>query len=63
MKKFLTLLLAIVCLLGCKQTKEKKAVYIIIDGVPADMVERLDLPAIREISSREHMAVAMSEEQ
>ena len=52
MKKFLTLLLAIVCLLGCKQTKEKKAVYIIIDGVPADMVERLDLPAIREISSR-----------
>ena len=52
MKKILTLLLAIVCLLGCKQTKEKKAVYIIIDGVPADMVERLDLPAIREISSR-----------
>lgn len=52
MKKILTLLLAFVCLLGCKQTKEKKAVYIIIDGVPADMVERLDLPAIREISSR-----------
>ncbi|MCQ2168423.1 MAG: alkaline phosphatase family protein [Bacteroidales bacterium] len=30
----------------------RKAVYIIIDGVPADMVERLDLPAIQEISSR-----------
>ena len=33
------------------QAKEKKAVYIIIDGVPADMIERLDLPAIKEIAS------------
>lgn len=38
---------------SCSRTASgpKKAVYIIIDGVPADMVERLDLPAIREIAS------------
>ena len=29
-----------------------KAVYVIIDGVPADMVERLGLPNIEEIASR-----------
>ena len=29
-----------------------KAVYVVIDGVPADMIERLDLPNIREIASR-----------
>ena len=32
--------------------KQRKAVYIIIDGVPADIVERLELPAIREIASK-----------
>jgi len=32
--------------------KTRKTVYVIIDGVPADMVERLDLPNIREIASR-----------
>jgi len=30
----------------------RKAVYVIIDGVPADMVERLDLPNIQDIASR-----------
>ena len=32
--------------------KVRKAVYVIIDGVPADMIERLDLPNIRDIASR-----------
>lgn len=32
--------------------KQRKAVYIIIDGVPADVVERLELPAIQEIASK-----------
>ena len=52
MKKTVILFVMALCLLGCRQGKEKKAVYIIIDGVPADIVERLDLPAIKEISSR-----------
>ena len=50
MKKSLFILMTLLCLAACKQEKEKKAVYIIIDGVPADMIERLDLPAIKEIS-------------
>lgn len=32
--------------------KLRKTVYVIIDGVPADMIERLELPNIREIASR-----------
>ena len=32
--------------------KSRKVVYVIIDGVPADVVERLELPHIREIASR-----------
>ena len=32
--------------------KVRKAVWVIIDGVPAEMAERLDLPNIREIASR-----------
>jgi Uncharacterized proteins of the AP superfamily len=32
--------------------KERKTVYIILDGVPADIVERLELPAIQEIASK-----------
>jgi len=57
MKRLLILLLPFV-LLACTQTKEpqaekvRKTVYVIIDGVPADMIERLDLPNIREIASR-----------
>jgi hypothetical protein len=51
MKKYALLLMAALCLCYCKAPKEKKAVYIILDGVPADIVERLDLPAINEISS------------
>ncbi|MDD6253759.1 MAG: alkaline phosphatase family protein [Candidatus Cryptobacteroides sp.] len=30
----------------------RKAVYVVIDGVPADMIERLDLPNIQEIASK-----------
>ena len=36
---------------SCVESGPRKAVFIIIDGVPADMVERLELPAIREIAS------------
>lgn len=34
------------------ETPVHKAVYVIIDGVPADMIERLDLPNIQDIASK-----------
>ncbi len=43
--------MAFLFMAGSIQAKVRKAVYIIIDGVPADMIERLDLPAIQDIAS------------
>lgn len=53
MKKWIHVLIPVlsVFLSACVQSGPRKAVYIIIDGVPADMVERLELPAIQEIAS------------
>lgn len=53
MKKWIHVLIPVlsVFLSACGQSGPRKAVYIIIDGVPADMVERLELPAIQEIAS------------
>ena len=51
MRKRVAALLLATCLLGCRQGKARKSVFIIIDGVPADIVERLDLPALQEIAS------------
>ena len=53
MKKWIHVLIPVlsVILSACGQSGPRKAVYIIIDGVPADMVERLELPAIQEIAS------------
>lgn len=48
MKRLFLFLLAALLLMPAA-AKTKKVVYIIIDGVPADMIERLELPAIREI--------------
>lgn len=52
MRKFLLTVAAAFVLLPSLDAKVRKAVYIIIDGVPADVVERLELPAIQEIASR-----------
>ena len=56
MKKILyyaVLLLAVSCTAKQpKVEKVRKTVYVIIDGVPAEMAERLDLPNIKEIASR-----------
>lgn len=50
-KKFLLIILIII---GCfaAAAKTKKTVYIIIDGVPADQIERLKPSAIFDIASR-----------
>ena len=44
------LTMALCCINVCARTK--KAVYIIIDGVPADQIERLHTPAIFDIASK-----------
>lgn len=49
MKRFY-LLIFFVTQLAVAQPKTPKAVFIIIDGVPADVIEKLELPGIREIS-------------
>ena len=51
MRRFYSLLLMVLCCTGLF-AKTKKAVYIIIDGVPADQIERLHTPAIFDIASR-----------
>lgn len=61
MKKAFLMIGALLALCACgapqsssqsQEKKVRKAVYVIIDGVPADVVERLDLPNIQEIASR-----------
>lgn len=49
MKRFYLLIL-FATQLAVAQPKTPKAVFIIIDGVPADVIEKLELPVIREIS-------------
>ena len=46
------MLAAILVCTSALDARTRKTVFIIVDGVPADVVERLDLPAIREISSK-----------
>lgn len=51
MKRYIIALFAALCCLSAFAGK-KKAVYIIIDGVPADQIERLHTPAIFDIASK-----------
>ena len=51
MRRIYYLLLVCLCCTSLF-AKTKKAVYIIIDGVPADQIERLHTPAIFDIASR-----------
>lgn len=46
-----SLLIMILCLTSL-EAKTRKAIYIIIDGVPADMIERIHPPVIYDIASR-----------
>lgn len=51
LKRFSLSCLALMCCL-CLCARTRKAVYIILDGVPADQIERLRTPAVFEIASR-----------
>ena len=57
MKKCFYILCILLLAAGCAQqqskdeSKVRKAVYVIIDGVTAEMIERLQPPAIEEIAS------------
>lgn len=48
--RVITLIVVLLCCMGVS-ARTKKAVYIIIDGVPADQIERLHTPAIFDIAS------------
>lgn len=51
MRKYCCLLLVCLCSVALA-AKTKKAVYVIIDGVPADQIERLHTPAIFDIAAK-----------
>ena len=38
--------------------KERKAIYIVVDGIPADYIERLHTPVIFDIASKGHYSRA-----
>lgn len=50
MKCIYSLLLVSLCL--CVNAKTRKAVYIIVDGVPADQIERLHTPVVFDIAEQ-----------
>ena len=56
--RIMILALAAALSAGCSTTTGgdggavRKAVYVILDGIPADVIERLELPAIEDIASR-----------
>ena len=52
MKKALFYLLFICLFISQVDAKTRKAVFIILDGIPADQLERLNTPAISEIASK-----------
>src|SRR5262245_54506243 len=45
-------LLPILFVSASAQTKTRKAVFVIIDGVPADVIEKLDLPNFKKVSQQ-----------
>jgi hypothetical protein len=52
---FLTVLWFVLLLVSCKDRKEtsektSKAVFIILDGIPADVIEKVDPPALKDIA-------------
>lgn len=53
MKKVILCMISLVIASGAlAQAKQKKAVFVIVDGIPADVIERVETPALDEISSK-----------
>lgn len=53
MKKiFFCVIFILACLNLFAQSKQKKTVFVIADGIPADVIERVSTPAIDEIAAR-----------
>src|ERR1700761_3272784 len=50
--KYLLFLLLLVTLNGFAQTRTKKAVFIIADGIPADVIEKLNTPNLKLIAAK-----------
>lgn len=44
--------LLVVAMINCAEAKKRKTVFIIADGIPADVIERVKTPSIDEISAR-----------
>jgi hypothetical protein len=51
-KKLIFLPLLIIAINGFSQTRVKKAVFIIADGIPADVIEKLNTPNLKAIASQ-----------
>jgi hypothetical protein len=50
--KGLTLLLLAIAISGYSQTRTRKAVFIIADGIPADVIEKLNTPNLKAIAAK-----------
>src|SRR5689334_7558875 len=50
MRNLLATTLLVATAIASLAQSHRKAVYVIVDGVPADVIERLDLPGIKAIS-------------
>jgi predicted AlkP superfamily pyrophosphatase or phosphodiesterase len=50
--KFLFLPLLMTCLSSFCQNRVKKAVFIIADGIPADVIEKLNPPSLKLIAGQ-----------
>lgn len=40
------------CIVSTAEAKKKKAVFVIVDGIPADVIERVNTPMLDEISAK-----------
>ena len=57
LKPLLVLALLSIAIAG-SSAKQRKAIYIVVDGIPADYIERLHTPVIFDIASKGHYSRA-----